>query len=303
MIILTGEGPLAFCSGGDQRVRGDTGYVPEGAGGRALPRHRPARADAPPAQAGRRDGGRLRDRRRAHPAPRLRPHDRRRQRALRADRPARGLVRRRLRRLAAGQHGRPEEGEGDLVPVPPVRRAAGARHGAGQHGRAARRARGGDGRAGAARCSRSPPSRCGCSRRASTPPRTGCAGIQQLAHDANLLFYATEEAAEGREAFKAKRTPDFSQFPSGRERRTAAERPSSVRIWLMAARPRTLPAAVAPVLVGTALAATRGHVQAARPSSPRCSARCSSRSARTSPTTTPTRGAAPTPRTGSARCA
>src|SRR5690242_5065422 len=30
-IILTGEGPLAFCSGGDQRVRGDTGYVPEGA--------------------------------------------------------------------------------------------------------------------------------------------------------------------------------------------------------------------------------------------------------------------------------
>ena len=31
MIVLTGEGPLAFCSGGDQRVRGDTGYVPEGA--------------------------------------------------------------------------------------------------------------------------------------------------------------------------------------------------------------------------------------------------------------------------------
>jgi len=41
----------------------------------------------------------------------------------------------------------------------------------------------------------------------------GLAGIQQLAHDANLLFYATEEAAEGREAFKAKRPPDFSQFP------------------------------------------------------------------------------------------
>ena len=27
MIVLTGEGPLAFCSGGDQRVRGDTGYI------------------------------------------------------------------------------------------------------------------------------------------------------------------------------------------------------------------------------------------------------------------------------------
>src|SRR5207253_9189234 len=41
----------------------------------------------------------------------------------------------------------------------------------------------------------------------------GYAGIQQLAHDANLLFYGSEEAAEGREAFKQKRAPDFSQFP------------------------------------------------------------------------------------------
>src|ERR687897_718154 len=31
VVVLTGEGPLAFCSGGDQRVRGDSGYVPEGA--------------------------------------------------------------------------------------------------------------------------------------------------------------------------------------------------------------------------------------------------------------------------------
>jgi 1,4-dihydroxy-2-naphthoate polyprenyltransferase len=38
----------------------------------------------------------------------------------------------------------------------------------------------------------------------------------------------------------------------------SAERPSALRIWLMAARPRTLPAAAAPVLVGTALAATQG---------------------------------------------
>src|SRR2546421_6771552 len=27
VIVLTGEGPDAFCSGGDQRVRGDAGYV------------------------------------------------------------------------------------------------------------------------------------------------------------------------------------------------------------------------------------------------------------------------------------
>ncbi len=41
----------------------------------------------------------------------------------------------------------------------------------------------------------------------------GYAGIQQLAHDANLLFYASAEAREGREAFKAKRSPDFGTFP------------------------------------------------------------------------------------------
>ena len=41
----------------------------------------------------------------------------------------------------------------------------------------------------------------------------GMAGIQQLAHDANLLFYSTEEAKEGREAYKAKRRPEFDRFP------------------------------------------------------------------------------------------
>jgi naphthoate synthase len=41
----------------------------------------------------------------------------------------------------------------------------------------------------------------------------GFSGIQQLAHDANLLFYASEEAQEGRDAYKEKRTPDFSAFP------------------------------------------------------------------------------------------
>ena len=41
----------------------------------------------------------------------------------------------------------------------------------------------------------------------------GFAGIQQLADDATLLFYVSEEAQEGRDAYKEKRTPDFSAFP------------------------------------------------------------------------------------------
>ncbi len=41
----------------------------------------------------------------------------------------------------------------------------------------------------------------------------GYAGIQQLAHDTNLLFYGSPEAQEGRDAYKEKRSPDFGQFP------------------------------------------------------------------------------------------
>jgi naphthoate synthase len=41
----------------------------------------------------------------------------------------------------------------------------------------------------------------------------GLAGIQQLAHDTNLLFYASEEAREGRTAYMEKRRPDYGRFP------------------------------------------------------------------------------------------
>ena len=41
----------------------------------------------------------------------------------------------------------------------------------------------------------------------------GLAGVQQLAGDATLLFYMTQEAQEGRDAYKEKRRPDFGQFP------------------------------------------------------------------------------------------
>jgi naphthoate synthase len=41
----------------------------------------------------------------------------------------------------------------------------------------------------------------------------GFSGVQQLAHDANLLFYENAEAQEGRDAYREKRRPDFSRFP------------------------------------------------------------------------------------------
>ena len=73
----------------------------------------------------------------------------------------------------------------------------------------------------------------------------GLTGLQQLSHDATLLFYMTEEGQEGRDSYKERRAPGLLQVPE------AALNP---RIWLMAARPRTLPAAIAPVLVGSAAA-------------------------------------------------
>lgn len=41
----------------------------------------------------------------------------------------------------------------------------------------------------------------------------GLAGVQQLAGDATLLYYMSEEAQEGRNAYKEKRKPDFKKFP------------------------------------------------------------------------------------------
>ena len=41
----------------------------------------------------------------------------------------------------------------------------------------------------------------------------GLAGIQQLAGDATLLYYMTEEAQEGRDAYVQRRQPDFDRFP------------------------------------------------------------------------------------------
>ncbi len=120
-IIFTGAGTEAFCSGGDQRIRGDDGYIgddevaEQGVGRldvgdlhvqiRRLPK--PVVA----AVAGYAVGGG------PHPPPGVRPDDRRRQRALRADRAPRRQLRRRLRRKPPGAQHRGQEGEGGLVPA------------------------------------------------------------------------------------------------------------------------------------------------------------------------------------------
>ncbi|MEO7197603.1 MAG: 1,4-dihydroxy-2-naphthoyl-CoA synthase [Solirubrobacterales bacterium] len=41
----------------------------------------------------------------------------------------------------------------------------------------------------------------------------GLTGLQQLSHDATLLFYMSEEGQEGRNAYQERRAPDFSKFP------------------------------------------------------------------------------------------
>jgi len=41
----------------------------------------------------------------------------------------------------------------------------------------------------------------------------GLTGLQQLSHDATLLFYMSEEGQEGRNAYQQRRAPDFSKFP------------------------------------------------------------------------------------------
>lgn len=41
----------------------------------------------------------------------------------------------------------------------------------------------------------------------------GQAGLQELAGNATMMFYMTDEGQEGRNAFNEKRRPDFDKFP------------------------------------------------------------------------------------------
>ena len=213
VVVLTGEGPLAFCSGGDQRVRGDTGYLHGAGRGRALPRDRPARADPAAAQAGRGDGGRLRDRRRARAARGVRPHHRRRQRALRPDR-AQGRHR---STAASGPACSPNMvGPKKAKEIWFLCRQYDAQE-ALDMGLVNAVCRSRSSRRETVRWCREmlelSPFSLRLLKASFNAAEDGLAGIQQLAHDANLLFYGSEEAQEGRDAYREKRRPDFGKFP------------------------------------------------------------------------------------------
>ena len=80
----------------------------------------------------------------------------------------------------------------------------------------------------------------------------GLAGIQQLAGDATMLFYMTEEGQEGRNAYVEHRRPGLLPLPQAPVTGPAPAAPARGRRWVVGARPRTLAAAGVPVLVGTA---------------------------------------------------
>ena len=211
MVILTGQGREAFCSGGDQRVRGDGRLRRRGGTPRlnVLDLQRQIRTLPKPVVAmvaGYAIGG-------GHvlhlvcdltiAADNAR---------LRADRSQGRQLRRRVRRVVPGAHRRAEEGARDLVPLPPVRRAR-------------RRSRW----ASSTRvvpleqleeetvqwCREilaNSPLALRCLKAALNADCDGQAGLQELAGNATLLYYLTEEGQEGRNAYLEKRKPDFGKF-------------------------------------------------------------------------------------------
>ena len=110
---------------------------------------------------------------------------------------------------------------------------------------------------GRARCSQHSPLALRMLKASMNAADDGLAGIQQLAGDATLLYYMTEEAQEGKNAYLEKRTPDFDQYPEApvTTRSHDARRRGSVVPGR--ARPKTLGAAISPVLVGTAAGIAR----------------------------------------------
>ena len=215
VIILTGEGPLAFCSGGDQRVRGDQGYRPSRGSGsvgrfhitdlhvqiRRLPKPVVAMVAGYAVGGGHvlhlvcdltiaADNARF-----GQTGPRVGSWD--------------GGFGASLLRDLVGTKKR----QGDLAAVPPVRRRS-RRSTMGLVNTVVPLDRLEEETVGWCREMLAlSPFALRLVKASFHAHEDGYAGVQQLAHDANLLFYASDEAREGREAYKDKRAPDFSKFP------------------------------------------------------------------------------------------
>jgi naphthoate synthase len=212
VIVLTGEGPLAFCSGGDQRVRGDTGYMPEGASVgrfhvtdlhvqiRRLPK--PVVAMVAGYAVG---GGHILhlvcdltiaadNARFGQTGPRVGSWDGGYGASLLRD--LVGPKRAKELWFLCRQYDAAQALEMGLVnTVVPLERLEDET---------------------VAWCREMlalSPFALRLAKASFNAHEDGYAGIQQLAHDANLLFYGSEEAQEGRDAYREKRAPDFSRFP------------------------------------------------------------------------------------------
>lgn len=211
VILFTGEGPDAFCSGGDQRVRGDSGYIDDEGIPRlnALDLQRVIRSLPKPVialVAGYAIGGghvlhlicdltiAAQNARFGQTGPRVGSFDA----GFGASYLARAVGQKKAREIwyrckqydaeAAERMGLVNE----VVPLDALE-ATGVEWARDilQHSPLAIR----------------------CLKSAFNADTDGQAGIQELAGNATMLFYMTEEAQEGRDAFVEKRAPDFSSFP------------------------------------------------------------------------------------------
>ena len=211
VVLFTGEGPHAFCSGGDQRVRGDAGYVGDDGVPRlnALDLQRVIRTLPKPViamVAGYAIGGghvlhllcdltiAAENARFGQTGPRVGSFDA----GFGASYLARVVGQKKAREIwyLCDQYGAAEALAMGLVNavVPLEELEATAVHWA-------------------RRILRHSPTAIRCLKAAFNADCDGQAGIQELAGHTTQLFYMTEEAQEGRDAFVEKREPDFTRFP------------------------------------------------------------------------------------------
>lgn len=207
VVILTGEGDKAFCSGGDQRVRGSHGGYAHRGGEESLNVLDLQMQIRPAAQAGGGHGGGIRHRRGQRAAARVRSHHRR-QRPFRPERSAGGQLRCGAGSLAAGAHGGAQEGQGNLVPVPAYDAQEALAMGLVKAVVPLDRLEA-ETVAWCREMLRLSPTALRAIKAAFNADTDGLAGIQELAGVATGLFYKTDE---GRDAFLEKRSPHFRRF-------------------------------------------------------------------------------------------